>query len=105
MRLSPRDPLTPLYRGALGAIQFADSDYDGALALLPRPREGKMAGTRRSALRVAALALLGRDEEMRAEKALLLESYPHLTIALALRYNGDVGGPLAEGLAAAGIPA
>ena len=40
IRLSHRDPLTPLYRGALGAIQFADGDYDGALALLPRPSVG-----------------------------------------------------------------
>ncbi len=105
MRLSPRDPLTPLYRGMHGAIQFADGDYDGALALLPRPSEGKMARARRSALRVAALALQGREAEMRAEKAQLLATYPHLTIALALQYNGDVGGHLAEGLAAAGIPA
>ncbi len=104
MRLSPRDPLTPLYRAIQGTIRFALGDDEGALALLPSAAQGKLPGTRRSALRVAALALVGRVEEMREERAQLLAIYPHLTISLVLRYNGDVGERLAEGLRKAGLP-
>ena len=104
MRLSPRDPLTPLYRTIQGTIRFALGDDEGALALLPSAAQGKFPGTRRLALRVAALALVGRVEEMREERARLLAIYPHLTISLVLRYNGDIGERLAEGLRKAGLP-
>ncbi|MDP6705398.1 MAG: adenylate/guanylate cyclase domain-containing protein [Alphaproteobacteria bacterium] len=104
MRLSPRDPLMPLYRAMLGTIRFALGDDENALALLPSVAQGKVPGTRRAALRVAALALLGRQDEMRAERTRLLSAYPHLTISLALLYNSDVGERLADGLRKAGLP-
>ena len=104
MRLSPRDPLTPRYRAILGTIRFALGDDEGALGLLPSAAQGKLPGMRRSALPVATLALLGRAEEMREERARLLAVYPHLTISLVLRYNGDIGERLADGLRKAGLP-
>lgn len=104
MLLSPRDPLMPLYRAMLGTIRFALGDDEGALALLPGLSQGKVPGTRRAALRVAALAFLGREDQMDAEREALLAIHPHLTIALAARYNRDVGERLTQGLRKAGLP-
>ena len=104
MRLSPRDPLTPLYRSMLGSARFALGDDEGALALLPSAARGDLPRGRRTAVHVAALALLGREAEMREERDSLLAAYPHVTVSLALRYNGGLGERLAEGLRKAGLP-
>ena len=104
MRLSPRDPLMPLYRAMLGSARFALGDDEGALALLPSAARGDLPRGRRTAVRVAALALLGREAEMREECDSLLAAYPHVTVSLAMRYIGDLGGRLAEGLRKAGLP-
>ena len=88
----------------LGTVRFALGDDEGALALLPSAAQGNVPGGRRNSLRVTALALLGRVEEMREERDHLLAVYPQLTVSLALRYNGEVGERLAEGLRKAGLP-
>ena len=104
MRLSPRDPLMASYRAVLGSARFALGDDEGALALLPSAARGDLPRGRRTAVRVAALALLGREAEMREERDHLLATYPHVTVSLVVRHAGDLGGRLAEGLRKAGLP-
>ena len=55
-------------------------------------------------MRVAALAILGRDDEMIRERDALLKIIPHLTISHALLVNGGMSTAYAEGLRKAGIP-
>ncbi|MFP6747298.1 MAG: adenylate/guanylate cyclase domain-containing protein [Alphaproteobacteria bacterium] len=104
MRLSPRDPLSHLFNGMMGTAYFALGDYQAALewsskgALIVRGR-GRI-----GAMRIAALAHLGREAEMIKERDELLEIIPHLAISRAVAANPGLGSAYEEGLRQAGLP-
>ncbi len=104
IRLSPRDPLMTLYQSLLGSARFALADDEGALELMPAARPGDQASGRRSAVRVAALAHLGRGAEAQLELDRYMIVFPHATVSLVLHHTSDLGGRLADGLRKAGMP-
>ena len=55
-------------------------------------------------MRVAALALLGRDAELAKERRELIERIPHLSVSHAVAINPGMGPAYAEGLRKAGLP-
>lgn len=87
----------------LGQTCFAQSVGQA----LPVPRGLKRPAAedgRLGAVRLAALAHLGRENEMIRSRDNLLKSIPHLTVSLALRLSPELGEPYAEGLRKAGLP-
>ena len=92
-----------LYQNLLGSARFALGDNEGALELLPVAGQGDQTSGRRSAVRVAALAHLGRGGEAQAELDRYMTAFPHATVSLVLHHSSDLGGRLADGLRKAGM--
>lgn len=104
IRLSPRDPVLHIFNSIMGSACFALGEYETAIEWSSKSRRDQSPVLRGDAMRVAALALLGRDDEMIRERDALLKIIPHLTISHALLVNGGMGTAYAEGLRKAGIP-
>jgi adenylate cyclase len=104
VQISPRHPLVVLYQGMLASAHFALGNDDTALALLGGIKTVEPASGRRSAVRIAVLAHLGHEEEVREELGRYLKAFPHATISLIVRYISDLGGRLTTGLRKAGMP-
>jgi adenylate cyclase len=105
LRLSPRDPHLHHFEGALGALHLRAGRYEEALAHARRSVEVEPEiGISHRPLVAAALALLGRLDEARAEFEPILRERPDFNLALA----GLVAPPafierLREGLTLAGF--
>jgi tetratricopeptide (TPR) repeat protein len=104
IRLSPRDPLSHVYAGIMGVACFALGDLEGAIEWSSTHGQGSHPTGRIGTMRMAALALLGRDAEAARELELEMELIPHLSIAHAVATNPGMGQAYAEGLRKAGLP-
>jgi hypothetical protein len=76
LRLNPRPPGWNFW--ITGTAQVASGQYENAVATLRREETYRSASRRMLA---AALALLGRDSEARAEATLFLATSPHWRIS------------------------
>ncbi len=103
-RLSPRDPITHLFNGILGCAHFALGDYEAAIEWSSRGGLDVRRRGRIGAMRIAALAQLGREAEMMRERDELLEIIPHIIISRAVAANPGLGPAYEDGLRKAGVP-
>ena len=103
-RLSPRDPLSAAFSRVMGTACFAMGDYEATIEWSAKAGADHTYLGRLGAVRLAALAHLGRENEMIRSRDNLLKSIPHLTVSLALRLSPELGEPYAEGLRKAGLP-
>jgi adenylate cyclase len=107
LRLSPMDPLIPIFHVALGGAYFTGEQYEKAAACAApavRSRRDYLVARR---LLAASLAWLGRSEEAVATVADLRAASPTETVgAVAVRtaFVGEVRERFLQGLRMAGLP-
>ena len=104
LRLSPRDPQVGIWHGHIGIACFVAGDYAGAIEWISKGDRDFPVSDQNLAVRIAALAHLGRDEEMRRECDELLAHVPHLTLSHVHRMHPGLGDALVDGLRKAGLP-
>lgn len=103
-RLSPRDPLTPAICRVMGTACFAMGDYESMIDWSAKAGAEHTYISRLGAVNLAALAHLGRENEMTRARDDLLKAIPHLTISIALGISPEFGEPYAEGRRKVGLP-
>jgi len=107
LRLSPRDPDRPLWYAGAGAAAYKARRYDETIRFADLAIAANPEVPTAYRQRAASLAMLGRDEDARADIARLLERQPGNTLAQVrqqLPYPTDELEHFIEGLRRAGLP-
>ncbi len=105
IRLSPRDPMIGGRYWNLSTACFAVGDYAATVEFASRAKLAHQdSDALARALYVAALAHLGRDEEMRRERDVLLERAPGMTITRIRHAHPRIPDALVDALVMIGLP-
>ena len=94
--------LDAFYR-VMGITFFMMGDYDATITWTSKAGSEFENYGRLGAVRLAALAHLGCETEMKQARDLLLNHIPHITVPHALLISPKFGPPYEEGLRKAGL--